>query len=42
MAMAILTKAIPVKAYWSVKLIKQAYLALQRAYKIIIDKYKNI
>src|SRR6266702_1414581 len=27
MAMAISTKAVPVKAYWSVRLIKQAYLA---------------
>jgi len=27
-AMAILTKAILVKAYWSIRLIKRAYLAL--------------
>ena len=40
--MAILIKAIPVKAHWSIGLIKQAHLALQRAYKIIIDEYKNI
>ena len=40
--MAILIKAVPVEAHWSVKLIKQVYLALQRAYQIIIDKYKNI
>ena len=42
MAMAILTKAVLVKVYWSVKLIKQTYLALQRAYQIIMDEYKNI
>ena len=40
--MAILTKAVLVKVHWSIGLIKRAYLALQRAYKIIIDKYKNI
>jgi len=42
MAMAILTKAVLVKAYWSVGLIKRAYLALQRAYQIIIDECKDI
>jgi len=40
--MAILTKAILVKAHWSVGLIKRAYLALRRAYQIIIDECKNI
>jgi hypothetical protein len=42
MAMAISTKAVPVEAHWSVKLIKWGHLALQRAYQIIMDKYKDI
>jgi len=32
MAMAISIKAVPVEAYWSIGLVKQAHLALQRAY----------
>ena len=41
-AMAILTKAVPVKAHWSIRLIKRAHLALRRAYQIITDEYKDI
>jgi len=40
--MAILIKAVPVKVYWSVGLVKRAYLALRRAYQIIIDECKDI
>jgi len=40
--MAILTKAILVEAHWSVGLVKRAYLALRRAYQIIMNKCKNI
>jgi len=40
--MAISTKAVPVEAHWSVRLIKRAYLALRRAYQIIMDECKNI
>jgi len=42
MAIAISTKAVPVKAYWSIGLVKRAYLALRKAYQIIMDEYKNI
>jgi hypothetical protein len=42
MAMAILTKAVLVEAHWSVRLVKQAYPALQRAYQIITDECKDI
>ena len=41
-AMAILIKAVPVKAYQSIRLIKRAYLALWRAYQIITEEYKDI
>ena len=27
--------------YWSIGLVKQVYLALQRAYQIITDEYKD-
>jgi hypothetical protein len=42
MAIAISIKAILVEVHWSVRLIKRAYLALQRAYQIITDEYKDI
>jgi len=42
MAMAISTKAIPVKAHWSIRLVKQAYPVLWRAYQIITDECKDI
>ena len=42
MAIVISTKAVLVKVYWSVGLVKRAHLALQRAYQIITDKYKDI
>ena len=42
MAMAISTKAVLVEVYWSIGLVKQAYLALWRAYQIIMDEYKDI
>jgi hypothetical protein len=40
--MAILTKAVPVKAHWSVGLVERAHLALRRAYQIITDECKDI
>jgi hypothetical protein len=40
--MAILIKAVLVEAHWSVRLVKQAHLALRRAYQIITDKCKDI
>jgi hypothetical protein len=40
--MSILTKTVPVEAHWSIELVERAYLALQRAYQIIIDEYKDI
>src|SRR6266568_3435850 len=42
MAMVISIKAVPVEAYWSVRLVKRAHPALRRAYQIITDKYKDI
>jgi hypothetical protein len=42
MAMAISTKAVPVEAYWSVRLVERAYPALWRAYQIITDECKDI
>src|SRR6266568_126750 len=42
MAIIILTKAVPVKAHWSIKLVEQAHPALWRAYQIIINKCKDI
>ena len=42
MAMAILIKAVPVKMYWSVGLVEWAHPALQRAYQIIMDEFKDI
>jgi hypothetical protein len=42
MSMSISTKAVPVKAHWSVELVEQAHPALRRAYQIITDEYKDI
>jgi hypothetical protein len=42
MAMAILIKAVLVKAHWSIGLVKRAHPALQRAYQIITDECKDI
>jgi hypothetical protein len=42
MGMFILTKAVLVKAHWSVGLVERAYPALWRAYQIIMDEYKDI
>ena len=42
MAMAISTKAVLVKAHWSVGLVERAHPALRRAYQIITDEYKDI
>jgi len=36
--MAILTKSVPVEAYWSIKIVERAYLILRQAYQIIIEK----
>ena len=41
-AMVILTKAVPVKAHWSIRLVERAHPALRRAYQIIMDKCKDI
>jgi hypothetical protein len=40
-SMAIITKSIPVEAYWSVGLIERAYLILQCAYNIISEELKR-
>jgi hypothetical protein len=40
--MAISTKAILVKAHWSVGLVERAHPALQRAYQIITNECKDI
>src|SRR6266702_2937675 len=40
--MAISTKAVPVKAHWSVRLVERAHPALRRAYQIITDECKDI
>ena len=42
MAIIILIKAVLIEAHQSIRLVKRAYLALQRAYQIIINKYKDI
>lgn len=36
-SMAIATKNVPVKAYWSIKMVEKYYTILQRAYKVIAD-----
>jgi hypothetical protein len=41
-AMAISIKAVPVKVYWFIGLVKRAYLALWRAYQVIMDECKDI
>ena len=40
--MAILTRSVLIEAYWSVRIVERAYLTLQRAYKIIIDKLQGL
>ena len=39
--MATLTKAVPVKVYWSVGLVERNHPALRRAYQIITDECKD-
>src|SRR5216117_3032892 len=39
--MAVLTKSVPVKAYWSIGLVERAHLVLQRAYKIITEELQG-
>jgi hypothetical protein len=39
--MTITTKAVPVKAHWSVGLVKRAYPILRRAYRIIAHKLRR-
>ena len=40
--MAISTKAVPVEAHWSVRLVERVHPAIRRAYQIITDEYKDI
>jgi len=36
--MAILTKSIPVEAYWSIGMVERAYLTLRQVYQIITEE----
>ena len=40
--MAILTKSVPVEAYWSIGMVERAYLTLHQAYQIIIEELQDL
>jgi len=42
MAIAILTKSVPVEAYWFIRMVERAYLILRRAYQIIIKELQDL